>query len=153
MRISHSTPRCHEAQWPHEPTEARPLRRYRRSPVSLLSALILIGQITTPTLAQPAAPQADAPDATTALATGQVRITQVASGLSSPIGVTNAGDGTNRLFVVEQRGTVRVFSGNSLQSGFFLDIRGVAGGFDIDITAIPLGQLVYLVDDIDLAGV
>jgi glucose/arabinose dehydrogenase len=105
------------------------LRRYRRSPVSLLAALILIGQIATPTLAQPAPPRPEAPEATTALATGQLRITHVTSGLVAPVGVVNAGDDSNRLFIVEQRGTVRVFSGNSLQPGFFLDIRGVAGGF------------------------
>ena len=105
------------------------MRRFRRSPVSILSALILIGQLATPTLAQPAPPQGEAPDATAALATGQLRITHVTSGLASPVGLANAGDGSNRLFIVEQRGTVRVLSGNSLLGGFFLDIRGVAGGF------------------------
>ena len=84
------------------------MRRYRRSPVSLLIALFVLGQLAGPALAQPAPPSPAAPEATSALSTGQVRITEVAGGLSSPVGVVNAGDGTNRLFIVEQRGTVRV---------------------------------------------
>jgi glucose/arabinose dehydrogenase len=39
---------------------------------------------------------------------------------AAPTQVTSAGDGTNRLFVVERRGTVK---DGVLQSGFFLDIR------------------------------
>ena len=105
------------------------MRRYRRSPVSLIIALFALGQLAGPALAQPAPPSPAAPEATSAFTTGQVRITEVAGGLSSPVGVVNAGDGTNRLFIVEQRGTVRVFQNNALKSGFFLDIRGVAGGF------------------------
>ncbi|CAN5575224.1 PQQ-dependent sugar dehydrogenase [soil metagenome] len=49
---------------------------------------------------------------------------------SAPTQVTNAGDGTNRLFVVERRGTIRVIKGGVLQSGYFLDMRSIveAGG-------------------------
>lgn len=49
---------------------------------------------------------------------------------SSPTQVTNADDGTNRLFVVEQRGTIRVVKNGLVQSGYFLDIRSrvEAGG-------------------------
>src|SRR4029079_2142257 len=41
----------------------------------------------------------------------------------SPTQITHAGDGTDRLFVVEQRGTIRVIQGGVLQPGYFLDIR------------------------------
>jgi glucose/arabinose dehydrogenase len=34
----------------------------------------------------------------------------ITSGLSGPIDIVNAGDGTNRLFVVEQNGTIKVYS-------------------------------------------
>ena len=34
----------------------------------------------------------------------------VSSGLSAPIGVVNAGDGSNRLFVIQQGGAARVIS-------------------------------------------
>lgn len=47
----------------------------------------------------------------------------VSSGLSSPVDVVNAGDGTNRLFIVNQGGTVRILSGGALLSGNFLDIN------------------------------
>jgi len=42
---------------------------------------------------------------------------------AAPTQVTNAGDGTKRLFIVERRGTIRVIKGGILQPGFFLDIR------------------------------
>jgi glucose/arabinose dehydrogenase len=60
---------------------------------------------------------------------GKLAAPRILTGLSSPTALTNAGDGTNRLFVVQQAGTVRVVQGNSLKSGYFLDIRGrVASG-------------------------
>ena len=46
----------------------------------------------------------------------------ISSGLSSPVDVVNAGDGTNRLFIVQQGGTVRILSGGVLLPGSFLDI-------------------------------
>lgn len=42
--------------------------------------------------------------------------------LISPVGIANAGDGTNRLFVVEQRGAIRVIENGSLLASPFLDI-------------------------------
>jgi glucose/arabinose dehydrogenase len=46
----------------------------------------------------------------------------ITSGLSSPLDVVNAGDGTNRLFIVQRAGTVRIVSGGVLLPGNFLDI-------------------------------
>ncbi len=46
----------------------------------------------------------------------------ISSGLSSPVDVVNAGDGSNRLFIVNQGGTVRILSGGALLPGNFLDI-------------------------------
>jgi glucose/arabinose dehydrogenase len=46
----------------------------------------------------------------------------VVSGLSSAVDVVNAQDGTNRLFVLRQSGTVRIVSGGVLLPGIFLDI-------------------------------
>ncbi len=65
-----------------------------------------------------------------ALTSGQLALVRVTGGLSSPLGVTNAGDGSGRLFVVERGGRVRVVKGGTLQSGFFLDVgsRIVDGG-------------------------
>ena len=54
----------------------------------------------------------------------------VSSGLSSPTLVTNAGDGSNRLFILEQAGTIRVLQPGSSTPTLFLDIhtKVVAGG-------------------------
>ncbi len=48
----------------------------------------------------------------------------ILSGLARPIGLTNAGDGSGRLFVVEQSGVIRVIRGNDLLPDPFLDISG-----------------------------
>lgn len=65
-------------------------------------------------------------------ATMTISLPTVVTGLQSLTQVTNAGDGTNRLFLVERRGTIRVVSSSgALQSGYFLDIRSLvndAGG-------------------------
>ncbi|MCA9213031.1 MAG: PQQ-dependent sugar dehydrogenase, partial [Planctomycetales bacterium] len=44
--------------------------------------------------------------------------------LVSPVAITNAGDGSNRLFVVEQRGLIRVMENGALNPTPFLDISG-----------------------------
>jgi glucose/arabinose dehydrogenase len=54
---------------------------------------------------------------------GQVQLRLVTAGLSSPLFVTNAADGSGRLFVVEQGGRVRVVKNGVLQPGYFLDIH------------------------------
>jgi glucose/arabinose dehydrogenase len=51
-----------------------------------------------------------------------VALTPVVSGLSSPVQVANAGDGSNRLFVVEQSGTVRVIKNGALLPTPFISI-------------------------------
>ena len=63
------------------------------------------------------------PTATTAA----VRV--VASGLASPTDVTNAGDGSGRLFVAEQAGRIRIVKDGALLDRPFLDITGrIASG-------------------------
>jgi len=52
-------------------------------------------------------------------------LARIATGLASPTQVTNAGDGTNRLFIVEKRGTIRVYQAGALKPGYFMDIRGI----------------------------
>jgi glucose/arabinose dehydrogenase len=48
----------------------------------------------------------------------------VTAGFSSPVLVTNAHDGSNRLFVVEQAGDIRIVEGTTIRSTPFLDLRG-----------------------------
>lgn len=64
-----------------------------------------------------------------------VRLVEVADGLSSPVDLTHAGDGSGRLFVVEQGGTIRVIDGSGvLLDTPFLDLSDtivpISSGFD-----------------------
>ena len=47
---------------------------------------------------------------------------EVSSGLNLPVEVVNASDGSNRLFIVEKGGVVKIYNGTSLVSTPFLDI-------------------------------
>jgi glucose/arabinose dehydrogenase len=49
----------------------------------------------------------------------------VSSGLSSPVDIANAGDGSNRIFVVQRGGTIRIYNGTSFAFiGTFLTMSG-----------------------------
>lgn len=52
---------------------------------------------------------------------------QVVGGLQNPVNLANAGDGSNRLFVLEKKGLIRVISGGTLQENPFLDISSQVG--------------------------
>ena len=54
----------------------------------------------------------------------------VSTGLTSPVFVTHAGDGSNRLFIVEQGGTIRVLQPGASTPTLFLDISAnvLSGG-------------------------
>jgi glucose/arabinose dehydrogenase len=47
----------------------------------------------------------------------------VTTALNSPVGLTNASDGSGRLFILEQDGVIRIFQNGSLLATPFLDIR------------------------------
>jgi len=49
-----------------------------------------------------------------------VALSEVASGYASPVQITNAGDGSNRLFVVERAGRIKILGG-----GTFLDLSSI----------------------------
>lgn len=49
----------------------------------------------------------------------------VVNGLSAPVEVVNAADGSGRLFIVEQGGRVRIVRGNALSSTPFLDVSAL----------------------------
>jgi Glucose / Sorbosone dehydrogenase len=53
-----------------------------------------------------------------------VTLQTVVDGLDLPVGVTHAGDGSGRLFVLEQRGKIRVVDGGQLLATPFLDLSG-----------------------------
>ena len=54
-----------------------------------------------------------------------VEVVQVATGFEAAIGLTNAGDGSGRLFVVQQTGEIKIWNGSITLNTPFLDISGL----------------------------
>ncbi len=52
---------------------------------------------------------------------------QVADGFQSPVFATNAGDGSGRLFVIEQKGEIRIIQNGTVLDKSFLDIISEVG--------------------------
>ena len=87
-----------------------------------------------------------------------IRLDPVVAGLNAPLAVVNAGDGSGRLFVVEQPGLIRIVRDGVLEDQPFLDIsrritsggeRGLLGlAFSPDFPADPR----LYVDYTDLNG-
>jgi glucose/arabinose dehydrogenase len=79
-----------------------------------------------PATASPVAPATIAPAATTAFDPTKVAIgvQLVKGGFTNPLLVTSPRDGTNRLFVVEQAGVIRVIKNGVTLPTPFLDLRG-----------------------------
>ncbi len=50
---------------------------------------------------------------------------QITNGLPDATGVVNAGDGSGRLFIVQQTGQIRIWTGAQLLSTPFLDVSGI----------------------------
>ena len=65
-----------------------------------------------------------------AQAQSSIALQPVASGLASPVAMANAGDGSARLFIVEQAGTIRILSGGQVLATPFLNITAkvLSGG-------------------------
>lgn len=62
---------------------------------------------------------------------GQLTTEVVANGIDRPVFVTHAGDGSGRLFVIEQEGAIRIIdAGGSLLPTKFMDIDGTVIGGD-----------------------
>ena len=57
------------------------------------------------------------------LAAQEIRTVQVAAGVAAPSDIQNAGDGSGRLFLVQQNGLIRILRDGALVSTPFLDIR------------------------------
>jgi uncharacterized protein (TIGR03437 family) len=53
----------------------------------------------------------------------QIRTVPVASGISAPTDIQHAGDGSGRLFLVQQDGLIRILRGGTVAADPFLDIR------------------------------
>ncbi|HVT44354.1 MAG TPA: PQQ-dependent sugar dehydrogenase [Thermoanaerobaculia bacterium] len=57
-------------------------------------------------------------------AQGSIVLSPLVSSLQSPVGAAHAGDGSGRLFILEQAGRIRVFQNGALLPEPFLDIAG-----------------------------
>jgi len=68
-------------------------------------------------------PAAASPSTTISPAALGITLSKVASGLKSPLFVTNAGDGSGRLFIVEKGGKIKILTGGSVLPTPLLDIR------------------------------
>lgn len=110
-----------------------------RTPLSLvamlLAVLVLAGcsekddgasesPTASPTTSATARPGETATPATTL---SMPKFEQLVSGLQRPTFVTNAGDGSGRLFVLEKAGRIRVIRDGKLERVPFLDISGIVG--------------------------
>src|SRR5690242_13000808 len=58
----------------------------------------------------------------------EVRLTQVATGISNPTDIQSANDGSGRLFLVQQNGIIRIHRNSALVATPFLDIRSKTTG-------------------------
>ena len=58
-----------------------------------------------------------------------LQFTRSASGLTDPVFITNAGDNSDRLFIVQQTGQIRILKNGSLLSPPFLNISGLVSNF------------------------
>jgi glucose/arabinose dehydrogenase len=124
-----------------------------------LAAAVLMAGLVPGALAAPApVPLAPVTVAPAAPSASSVKLTTIATGLSSPVFVTSPNDGTHRLFVVEKTGSIRVIQNGSLQSGSFLNLSSaVSGGSEQGLLGLAFhpsfkANRKYYVDYTDLNG-
>ena len=108
--------------------------------VAMLAASLTLGcdiktGSPTPTAAEPSTSSTSSPDASGGVppdsspaepafdpARVTVALRRIAGGLNRPVGVTGSGDGSGRLFVLEQPGRIRIVRDGRLVERPFLDI-------------------------------
>ncbi len=101
--------------------------RGRHRPPAHLAALAAIAVAALAPGAAVAAPMLPAPDAsrsTVVAGDPQIALRLRASGLSQPVFITSARDGTGRLFIVEKTGRIKIFKNGKVRSTPFLSITG-----------------------------
>ena len=60
----------------------------------------------------------------------------VIASLSSPVDIVNAGDGTNRIFIAERGGAVKVYNSSYTLLGTFLTVTGIVAGGEEGLLSI-----------------
>lgn len=102
--------------------------------------------------------QSNSPSAPTGKGWPEISLSLKVSGLSSPTHIANAGDGSNRLFVVEQQGRIIIVKDNLPLTRPFLDIVGrvsCCGERGLLSVAFPPGYAAkryFYVNYTDIAG-
>jgi len=103
--------------------------RLPRRPIHVVAVLAALGwslALPVATTALPVRPDGEGLSAVAPAAFNPANVTLglslVKSGLAKPVLVTNAGDGSGRLFVVEQAGRVRILKGSTLLATPFIDV-------------------------------
>jgi len=117
------------------------VRRVYRTGAHIVAALLVLTACggdpgAAPTTSSPSPPPTGSPSPTREPGdrfdptSVRLRLRAIAGGFSAPLLVTHAGDGTGRLFVVEQIGRIRVLTDGRVQAEPFLDIASLvtAGG-------------------------
>lgn len=98
-------------------------RSSRHLRIAVIAALTILGSLPSAAAATVLpAPITDGGAAPAAPTSSMIKLTVVASALSKPLLVTSPRDGTNRLFIVEQTGKIRIVKGGSLLATPFLDM-------------------------------
>ena len=59
------------------------------------------------------------------------KLTPVASGFTSPVGMATPGDGSGRIFVFEQAGKIKIVMNGNIKKEPFLDISSKLTGLNI----------------------
>ena len=115
-------------------------RRCKQRWIALLAALIM----SWPLLSESVVPQ--------------ISYYRLASGLAQPVHITNTGDGSGRIFVVEQPGRIRIINNGALQATPFLDITarvlfsGERGLLSVAFPPLYASKNYFYVYYVDLAG-
>lgn len=75
----------------------------------------------------------------TSQASPAIRLDRIATGLSEPLGLTAPRDGSGRLFIAEQSGTIRIWRKDGVESQPLLDLRDrVATGYEMGLLGLAL---------------
>lgn len=104
----------------------------RLFPVLVVALVLGVGMITVLAATQPVSPMMDEPDGPAAIAGLRVELEEVLDGFIQPVHVTNAGDGSGRLFIVERQGRILVAVDGEVQREPFLDIREHVGDWFVE---------------------
>jgi len=94
----------------------------------MLSPQTQPGRSITPNFADSASQRIQASQANAPAVSQRLELRQVASGLTKPTSVTNAGDGSGRLFIAQQTGEIRILVNGALLPASFLDISALVSG-------------------------